>query len=70
MAAATLLPTGVTQAGAAARGASLLNRAGQLARKALVPASEIRNVGQSIGQGVKLGTVYGGLSGAGHAEPT
>lgn len=67
MAAATLLPTGVGQAAAAGRGAQLLSRAAGLARAAFVPG-EIATTAQAVGQGAKLGSVYGGLSGAGHAD--
>lgn len=64
---AALLPTGATQAAAAGRGAQLATKGAGLVRSALVPG-EIGTAGQAIGQGAKIGTVYGGLSGAGHAE--
>lgn len=66
MVAAMFLPGG--QAATAARGANLLTRAGALARRALVPG-EISTLAQAMGQGAKLGAVYGGLSGAGHTAP-
>lgn len=62
MVAATLLPTGASQAAAAGRGAQLLTKGAGLVRGALVPG-EIASVGQAIGQGTKLGAVYGGLTG-------
>jgi len=64
---AALLPTGATQAAAAGRGAQLVNRGLGLVRSALAPG-EIVTAGQAIGQGAKLGAVYGGLSGSGHAD--
>ncbi len=67
MAAAAVLPTGVGQAAAAGRAAQLLGKGIGLVRGALVPG-EINTWGQAIGQGAKLGAVYGGLSGAGHAD--
>lgn len=67
MTAAYLLPTGAGQAAAAGRTAQLATQAAGLARTALVP-SEIGTLGQAAAQGLKLGTTYGGLSGAGHAD--
>lgn len=68
MAAATAIPTGVGQAAAAGRAATLGGKAMRLVRGALVPG-EASTLGQSIGQGMKLGTSYGAIAGAGHAEP-
>lgn len=67
MAAAMLLPTGVGQAAAGARGANLATKAAGLVRSAFVPG-EIGTLGQAAGQGAKLGIVGGALSGSGHAE--
>lgn len=67
MAAAAVLPTGVGQAAAAGRAAQLAGRGVNLVRGAMVPG-EIASVGQAVGQGAKLGAVYGGLSGSGHAD--
>lgn len=67
MAAASVLPTGVGQAAAAGRAAQLANRGAGLVRSALVPG-EISTLGSAAAQGAKLGAVYGGLSGAGHAD--
>lgn len=53
--------------GAAARGAGYLAR-GARAASALLAPGEMNTIGQGIAQGAKLGAVYGGLSGAGHAE--
>jgi hypothetical protein len=69
MAAAAVLPTGAGQAAAAGRAASLAARGAGLVRRALVPG-EIGTLAQAAGQGAKLGAVYGGLSGAGHADPS
>ena len=51
----------------AARAPALLTRAAR-APAALLAPGEMVTLGQSLGQGAKLGTVYGGLSGAGHAD--
>lgn len=67
MVGAALLPTGVTQAAAGARGAQLASKGAGLVRAALAPG-EINTLGQAVQQGAKLGSVYGGLSGAGHAD--
>ena len=67
MALASLLPSGVGQAAAAGRAGQLATRAAGLVRGAMVPG-EIGTAGQAALQGSKLGTVYGGLSGAGHAD--
>lgn len=67
MAAASLIPTGVGQAASAGRVAQLAGRGLELARGALVPG-EIATLGQAATQGAKLGAVYGGLSGSGHAD--
>jgi hypothetical protein len=67
MTAAALLPTGASQVAAAGRGTQLLAKGAGLLRSALVPG-EVASVGQAIGQGAKLGAVYGGLSGAGHTN--
>lgn len=67
MLAAAALPTGVSQGAAAGRAAQLAGRGAQLAKSALLPA-EINTLKQAGVQGAKLGAVYGGLSGAGHAD--
>lgn len=64
---AALLPTGGTQVAAGSRAAQLASKGYNLARGALVPG-EINTAAQAVGQGAKLGAVYGGLSGAGHAD--
>lgn len=53
--------------GAAAKGTSLAAR-GARGVAAVMNPGEISTIGQALGQGVKLGAVYGGLSGAGHAD--
>ncbi len=53
---------------AAVKGAGLAARGARAIGSALAPAAEIKNIGQSIGQGAKLGSTYGALSGAGHAD--
>lgn len=65
MVAASFLPGG--QPAAAGQAANLLTRGAGLVRAALVPG-EIGTLGQAAGQGLKLGTTYGGISGAGHAD--
>jgi hypothetical protein len=67
MVAATVLPTGVGQAAAAGRAAQLAGKGLRLVRGAFVPG-EIATTGQAALQGAKLGAVFGGLSGAGHAD--
>lgn len=69
MAAAAVLPTGAGQVAAAGRAAQLANRGAGLVRAALVPG-EMSTARQALGQGVKLGTTYGALSGAGHVDTT
>ena len=67
--AGTVVPmVGSGGVGAAVKGPSLLARGARGAASLMTPATEIRNVGQSVVQGAKLGSVYGGLSGAGHAD--
>lgn len=53
--------------GAAAKGAGTLAKVGRGVAGLMTPG-EINTLGQAVGQGAKLGTVYGGLSGAGHAD--
>lgn len=67
MVAAAALPTGVGQAADAARAAQLAGKGMRLLRGAMVPG-ETKTIGQAVGQGAKIGSVYGGMSGAGHAD--
>lgn len=63
IAASYLLPNPATTPAAAARSVQLASKA-----RALLTPGEIGTIGQSAAQGAKLGSVYGGLSGAGHAD--
>lgn len=67
MTAAMLLPTGASQAAAVGRGGQLLAKGAGLVRSALVPG-EVAGAAQALGQGAKLGAVYGGLTSAGHTD--
>lgn len=53
--------------GAVAKGTGLLAKTARGVSAAMAPG-EINSIGQAVGQGLKLGSVYGGLSGAGHAD--
>ena len=64
---ASLLAPEVAVPAAVARFAPGLRTAYGIARSGLVPG-EIASAGQAAVQGAKLGAVYGGLSGAGHAD--
>ena len=64
---ASLLAPEVAVPAAVARVAPGLRTAYGIARSGLVPG-EIASAGQAAVQGAKLGAVYGGLSGAGHAD--
>lgn len=67
MAAAAIIPTGVGQAAAAGRLAQMTGKGLNAARSALLPG-EIATAGQALTQGAKLGAVYSGLAGSGHAD--
>jgi len=65
--AGTVLPMAVATPLAAVRGAGIAARVARGVATPLVPG-EMATLGQSIGQGAKLGVTYGALSGAGHAD--
>lgn len=66
--AGSILPmVGTGGLGAVAKGTGLLAKTARGVSAAMAPG-EINTIGQALGQGLKLGAVYGGLSGAGHAD--
>lgn len=66
--AGSLVPmVGTGGLGAVAKGAGMLPRAARAVSAVMAPG-EIATMGQAVGQGAKLGAVYGGLSGMGHTN--
>lgn len=67
MAGSVLPMVGTGGLGAVAKGSSLAARGARGIASVMAPG-KIDTLGQSVAQGAKLGAVYGGLSGAGHAD--